>query len=237
MMDTAMEEIHRLSEPLPSPFACPICGYDLAGSTVNICSECGHECSAGDVSRAGCAVLWKRVLRRQAIAVAVVALLVALFFLFLIPDLTAALLHALKIWLLVGWSISLGLVMAQAARKSERAGWRVSWLRAQLWLHMPWLGLPVFGAVMALAAQLGSESAAMIGTGGLLVWGVVSVAAIGGFLDRWLKCRRAYSLRDRTPVVYGPLIAFLVYLPSLWVGASEGFSMVVALESPSSIRR
>jgi hypothetical protein len=198
-------------ELLPDPFNCPICEYDLGASTLWTCSECGHACTHGDVARADCRPTLRRLVMWHA-ALGIIAMALGdLFALGVVRHAEDAVTITLVLGSLVLGSTGAGMWMAQAASRPERMGWRIAWLRAQVWLHVPWISM-VAGLVSCMAGNAlnhgrGDQTLPL----GMLVWIGVLIISPAMAIHEWMRIRRLYHLKHRTPVVYFPIALTLVF--------------------------
>jgi hypothetical protein len=127
-------------------------------------------------------------------------------------------------------SVGAGAVASRFARKRERAGYFVVWLRTHFWLNASWLSAPVSGLIVVAALFEDPHSSAYRPGGlslavaliGLLVWLVATILC----LLRWIFvfARGARRLRLRGGLVRFAFAgaAVIVLLGSMVFGISAG---------------
>lgn len=196
---------------LPSPFNCPFCGYDLSSSPVWTCSECGYLCTAEDVVRGGCRRTFRALARRHAAVATGVVASSGLFVLFIARRSSDAVVGTLVLTGLVLCSALAGLWMAQAASRPERVGWRIAWFRAQVWLHLPWASVAIVGAALRIVDAIDGGRGSQILPFAGLAWVGLLIVSPAAAIYEWQRMRRLYVLKHRTPIVYFPIAAFLVF--------------------------
>lgn len=117
-------------------------------------------------------------------------------------------------------SLGMAWIGALLSPRPLRGAWRLAWLKSHWILHVMWLGIPLFGACLALAGLIsreirGASSAssdcircASYAAG---VWIVCSTVAIAIWARRWNGLRWRYGLREPALVAMYFVLAVSVF--------------------------
>ena len=142
----------------PRGMRCPTCQYDLTGSLVLCCSECGRPIEAADIRRFELRRTARedahRLALRQFVASLVIAMVMGLGAAFVLREWGAGAVAIVLCWIAGLLSIGAGWMVAALAPMHERWAWRVVWLRTHWMLHLPWLCIPACAAAVFVIAFL-----------------------------------------------------------------------------------
>lgn len=151
-------DVNEHSISLPAGFTCPRCGYDLGGSAVARCSECGREVGAGDVRAFWARVElrpWKAIVKRHGVIAAAVIVVMGAGAWIVAGEWASGLWAAGACAAAIALSWAMGGLTALASPRDERWPAMATWMRTVWWLHGPWLCMPV--CALALAGVAGLE--------------------------------------------------------------------------------
>jgi len=135
----------------PANFPCPSCGYELAGSLLEKCPECGRAVKEKDFAalaeRMSAGEQLFPMLGRNLRVIGTIAGVYALI-IGLGSSIGAAALWLLAITTAFGGSVLAGWAASALAPPQDRSAWRLAWLRSHVWLQAPWIA---FGPFVLLA--------------------------------------------------------------------------------------
>jgi hypothetical protein len=159
-VSAAVEEAREPAvDALPPGFACPGCWYDLGGAERRVCPECGRGVVGEDLEawaeRSAARRALPGLLRAYAKVGLWVCVVMGLGACGLAREWRAGVLGGVLCAVALGGSLGTGWAASRLAPGPMRAVHLAAWVRASVWLHGPWLCMPVCAGVMTGLAVLG----------------------------------------------------------------------------------
>lgn len=194
---------------LPQGLSCPGCDYDLGGSRVRVCSECGRAVERGDLvsfrKRRRADQMLRTASSRFLKLLALAPLMMGGGALLILLDIRAAALAAVLSVIMLAGSWGIGVVAARFAQPPHRTAIRVAWMVALPWMNGPWLVLPVFGVGMAAVLLLfvgGPRGHSSMDFYGVLlvlpfmvIWGIIAIVLLVKALTTYFGGVREFGVR------------------------------------------
>jgi hypothetical protein len=216
--------IHMDDRRLPVCFECPQCCYDLSGAELRRCPECGRRVEEVDVVQFESRLGTGEASRERVVVHLSAGLGVALF----LASWLGAIARDIEVGMLVGFvgtfcvlgSLGIAWAGALASPRPLRGAWRLAWLKSHWILHVMWLGIPLFGACLAITGLISKEMrGATIASSDCIrfasymagAWVVCLMAAIVVWVWRWNGLRQTYGLRAPALVALYFALAICVF--------------------------
>jgi hypothetical protein len=232
-------------EAIACKFPCPSCGYELVGSRLERCPECGRAIGESDFDALGermsARIYLPGELRRSAKIVGGVAAAYSLLAICL-GSTGSAILFLIFVACAFGASVGVGWLAALPAPHQERDAWRLAWLRSHVWLHSPWMGLgllPLLAMLFRCAGSwgwlpeeqtvLGAPPASVVLLMLLMLLAYIGSIVVGLMMWAigWRRDVRWFQLRGR-----GLMLAFVIAA----ILTSLGFAAAIVSVGAGSLR-
>lgn len=214
----------------PSGFHCPVCRYDMSGSGIWTCPECGHACTADDVACSGARELAIRSLKLQLAIGLGAALTLALVSVAASPTSRVGLILAGACLALHATSLLVGLAIARQARRADRAAWTATWVVALPWLHSPWVLAATVCGINAFFREVVARGAkgSFAEIAGISLFAVAVSPVFGGvsWIVKSMRTRARFKLSGMETRASFQVLAFIVWILAAALGGACTLELV-----------